>query len=152
MRHEIARPYALDWLRVGALSGSFAAHAVILDTDGRAKLHIIRQGLAVRKSHAPVFHGGVYTPLYADGGYEANVIAFSLGAAGRSVVAVAPRLFARRLGDAKAPIGEGFWAESRLALPEGAYVDVMTQRHHNGGSARLADLLAEFPVALLVRR
>lgn len=31
MRHETAaRPYALDWLRVGALSGSFAAHAVIL--------------------------------------------------------------------------------------------------------------------------
>ena len=25
-----ARPYALDWLRVGALSGSFAAHGVIL--------------------------------------------------------------------------------------------------------------------------
>lgn len=31
MRSEtIARPHALDWLRVGALSGSFAAHAVIL--------------------------------------------------------------------------------------------------------------------------
>lgn len=31
MRNDaIARPYALDWLRVGAMSGSFAAHAVIL--------------------------------------------------------------------------------------------------------------------------
>jgi protein TonB len=31
MRHEtIARPHALDWIRVGALSGSFAAHAAIL--------------------------------------------------------------------------------------------------------------------------
>jgi protein TonB len=31
MRNETrARPYALDWVRVGALSGSFAAHAVIL--------------------------------------------------------------------------------------------------------------------------
>lgn len=31
MRNEtIARSYALDWLRVGALSGSFVAHAVIL--------------------------------------------------------------------------------------------------------------------------
>ena len=31
MRNETtARPYALDWLRVGALSGSFAAHAAIL--------------------------------------------------------------------------------------------------------------------------
>ena len=49
-------------------------------------------------------------------------------------------------------VAESFWAESRLALPEGAYVDVMTQRGHNGGAARLADLLADFPVALLVRR
>ena len=31
MRHETGTsPYALDWLRVGALSGSFAAHAVML--------------------------------------------------------------------------------------------------------------------------
>jgi (1->4)-alpha-D-glucan 1-alpha-D-glucosylmutase len=120
--------------------------------DGRAKLHVIRQGLAVRKSHAPVFHGGRYTPIYADAGYEENVIAFSLEAAGRCIVAVAPRLFARRLGEAAAPIGQPFWTESRLALPAGAYVDVMTQRGHNGGSVRLADLLADFPVALLVRR
>ena len=120
--------------------------------DGRAKLHVIRQGLAVRKSHAPVFHGGRYTPLYADGGYEENVIAFSLESGGRCVLAIAPRLFARRLGDGPAPIGAGFWSESRLQLPEGAYVDVMTQHGHNGGAVRLAQLLADFPVALLVRR
>ena len=120
--------------------------------DGRAKLHVIRQGLAVRKSHAPVFHGGRYTPLYADSGYEENVIAFSLESGGRCIVAVAPRLFARRLGDAAAPIGAGFWTESRLPLPAGAYVDVMTQHGHNGGAVPLAQLLADFPVALLVRR
>jgi (1->4)-alpha-D-glucan 1-alpha-D-glucosylmutase len=120
--------------------------------DGRAKLHVIRQGLAVRRSHAPVFHGGRYAPIHADAGFEENVIAFSLEAAGRCIVAVAPRLFARRLGDGHAPLGAGFWAESRLVLPQGAYVDVMTQRGHNGGAVRLADLLAEFPVALLVRR
>jgi (1->4)-alpha-D-glucan 1-alpha-D-glucosylmutase len=113
---------------------------------------VIRQGLAVRKSHAVAFHGGRYTPLYADAGYEENVVAFSLAAAGRTIVAVAPRLFARRLANLAAPIGQEFWAESRLTLPEGAYVDVMTQRGHNGGAVRLADLLAEFPVALLVRR
>ena len=119
--------------------------------DGRAKLHVIRQGLAVRKTHAALFHGGRYTPIYADSGYEENVIAFSLEFGGRAVVAIAPRLFARKLGDGAAPVG-AFWAEARVALPGGAYVDVMTQRGHNGGSARMADLLAEFPVALLVRR
>src|SRR5213075_2988430 len=84
--------------------------------DGRAKLHVIRQGLAVRKTHAAVFHGGRYAPIYADAGYEENVIAFSLAGGGRTVVAVAPRLFAKRLGEGEAPIGDAFWAESRLAL------------------------------------
>jgi len=121
--------------------------------DGRAKLHVIRQGLAVRKTHAALFHGGRYSPIYADAGFEENVIAFSLEAGGRMLVAVSPRLFAGKLADERrAPIGQAFWAESRLTLPEGAYVDVMTQKGHNGGRARLADLLAEFPVALLVRR
>src|SRR5207249_3167890 len=59
-------------------------------SDGLAKLHVIRQGLAVRKAHPGLFHGGEYRALHADGGCEENVIAFSLG--GR-IVAIAPRLF-----------------------------------------------------------
>ena len=46
--------------------------------DGRAKLHIIRKGLELRKKYPGLFHGAKYTPLYADGGREENVIAFSL--------------------------------------------------------------------------
>src|SRR5205085_9553309 len=86
--------------------------------DGRAKLHVIRQGLAVRKAHPALFHGGAYHALYADGGYEEQVIAFSLSAGGATLIAVAPRLFARRLGDAAAPLG-AFWGEAHLPLPEG---------------------------------
>jgi (1->4)-alpha-D-glucan 1-alpha-D-glucosylmutase len=119
--------------------------------DGRAKLHVVRQGLAVRKAHAALFHGGVYRALYADAGYEEQLIAFSLSAGTDSVVALAPRLFARRLGDAAAPIG-AYWGEARVALPEGEYEDAMTGRVQRGGSARLSELLAEFPVALLRQR
>jgi len=61
--------------------------------DGRAKLHIVRQGLAVRKRHPALFHGGEYRALHADGGYEEQVIAFSLSAGGATMIAVAPRLF-----------------------------------------------------------
>ena len=104
--------------------------------------------LAVRKAHPALFHGGEYRALHADAGYEENVIAFSLG--GR-IVAVAPRLFARRLGDATAPIG-GFWGGARLTLPEGEFEDVFTGARHTGGATPLSKLLAEFPVALLLRR
>ena len=117
--------------------------------DGRAKLHVIRQGLAVRKAHAALFHGGEYRALYADGGYEEQLIAFSLAAGGASVVALAPRLFARRLGDAAAPVG-AYWGEARLALPEGEYQDAITGRAQRGGARRLSDLLSDFPVGLLV--
>src|SRR5260221_11926878 len=117
--------------------------------DGRAKLHVIRQGLAVRKAHPELFHGGEYHALHADGGFEENAIAFSLG--GR-VIAIAPRLFPRRLGpDALAPTGE-FWGEARVALPEREVQEVLTGASHRGGATPMATLLAEFPVALLLRR
>jgi (1->4)-alpha-D-glucan 1-alpha-D-glucosylmutase len=118
-------------------------------SDGRAKLHVIRQGLAVRKAHPALFHGGEYRALHADAGYEENVIAFSLGG---GIVAIAPRLFARRLQpDTLAPIG-GFWGDAQLPLPDAEFQDVLTGARHAGGAAPLSRLLAEFPAALLLRR
>jgi (1->4)-alpha-D-glucan 1-alpha-D-glucosylmutase len=119
--------------------------------DGRAKLHIIRKGLELRKKYPGLFHGGKYTALYADGGREENVIAFSLSDGTRAVIAVAPRLFARLMGeDDSAPLGEKAWGEASLALPEGNFTDALTGRAHSGGKTPVADLLSEFPVALLV--
>ena len=119
--------------------------------DGRAKLHVIRRGLAVRKAHPALFHGGEYRALQASGGAEEQVIAFSLSAGGKSIVAIAPRLFARQLGEAAAPIG-AFWGEARIALPEGEYEEALTGVRQHGGERRIAELLAEFPGALLLRR
>jgi (1->4)-alpha-D-glucan 1-alpha-D-glucosylmutase len=118
--------------------------------DGRAKLHVIRQGLAVRKAHPALFHGGEYRPLYADAGYEEQLIAFSLSAGGQTLVALAPRLFARRLGEAATPVG-AYWSEARLVLPEGEYHDAISGRAQRGGARRLSEVLTDFPVALLVQ-
>ena len=121
--------------------------------DGRAKLHIIRQGLEVRKKLPHLFRGARYTPLYADGGMEERICSFSLKDENGCVVALAPRLFASMMsaGDTF-PTGENIWRESRLVLPEGEYTDVMTGRTISGGAQRVAELLAQFPVALLVSR
>jgi (1->4)-alpha-D-glucan 1-alpha-D-glucosylmutase len=136
-------------LRTKLLSQKPAKPAELLANlaDGRAKLHVIRQGLALRKGHAALFHGAEYRALHADAGCEENVLAFSLG--GR-VVAIAPRLFARQLGDAMAPVG-AFWRDARLTLPEGEFTDVLTGARHSGGAVPLSQILAEFPVALLLR-
>jgi (1->4)-alpha-D-glucan 1-alpha-D-glucosylmutase len=121
--------------------------------DGGAKLHVIRRGLQVRRKHPQLFQGARYTPLYADGGMEEKICAFSLSEKKDSVIAVAPRLFASLMGaDDLSPTGQKIWRESRLVLPQGEYTEVMTGRSIAGGARPVAELLADFPVALLVSR
>jgi (1->4)-alpha-D-glucan 1-alpha-D-glucosylmutase len=123
--------------------------------DGCAKLHVIRRGLAVRRSHPGLFHGARYLALHADGGREENVLAFALARNAAAIVAVAPRLFAGLAGEeAAAPIGERAWGEAALVVPEELrrdFTDVMTgEKHALGERLPLARLLGRFPVALLV--
>ena len=123
--------------------------------DGRAKLHIIRKGLAVRRAHPGLFNGGQYVPLHADSGREDNIVAFALRRNGDTVIAVAPRLFVRLI-DAQdaAPIGERVWGGACLSLPKelrGGFVNVLTaEQQVLEATAPLARLLGRFPVALLV--
>jgi (1->4)-alpha-D-glucan 1-alpha-D-glucosylmutase len=139
-------------LRKKLLDQGGTTHEMIENlSDGRAKLHVIRKGLELRKAHPGLFYGGSYAPLYADGGREQNVLAFALRSGGRTLVAVAPRLFARLMQpNESAPVGGRIWGEARLPLPPMELEDVLTGRRHAGGPTRLAELLADFPVALLM--
>jgi len=129
----------------------YALRKKVLDRGGNDKLHVIRKGLEVRGKFPGLFHGAKYTPLYADGGREQNIIAFELADGVSSVVAVAPRLFAGLTEQADAaPLGKKAWGDSSLPL-EGRYVNVLTGTEHQGPRVRLAELLRSFPVALLVR-
>jgi (1->4)-alpha-D-glucan 1-alpha-D-glucosylmutase len=120
-------------------------------SDGKAKLHVIRQGLAVRRAHPRLFHGGKYTPLHADGGREENIAAFALQHADHTVIPVAPRLFAGLMEEGElAPLGSRAWGEAKLELPAGSYRNVLTDERVEGGARPLAELLGRFPVALLV--
>jgi (1->4)-alpha-D-glucan 1-alpha-D-glucosylmutase len=118
-------------------------------SDGKAKLHVITRGLELRRKWEDAYLRPAYAPIYADGGREENIVAFALGG---KVVAVAPRLFAGLMTEGDlAPLGEKAWASARVVLPEGRFENVLTGQKHPGGSTRLADLLAAFPVALLSR-
>jgi (1->4)-alpha-D-glucan 1-alpha-D-glucosylmutase len=121
--------------------------------DGSAKLHVIRKGLEVRRQYPALFHGAAYTPLYADAGREENVVAFSLTDGKDSFVALAPRLFAKLMGaDDLAPLGAKAWGEASVPL-EGEYRNVLTGERlaSRAGRLRVAEALATFPVALLLR-
>lgn len=110
------------------------------------KLLVTSRALRLRRAHPSWFSAGSYLPVATTTG---NAVAFGRGAGGGDgdevqVVAVATRL-AVSLAD------YGGWREHTLMLAPGQWQDVLTGRKVDGGAVRLADLLVDLPVALLVR-
>jgi (1->4)-alpha-D-glucan 1-alpha-D-glucosylmutase len=105
------------------------------------KLRIIRKGLELRRRFPQLFHGGAYVAL--DGGE--HILAFALRAGGHTMIAIAPRLFAKIES----------WDDARLALPQGfpsTYENVLTGKriHARDDGLSLSELSAEFPLGLLI--
>jgi (1->4)-alpha-D-glucan 1-alpha-D-glucosylmutase len=103
------------------------------DPEGAAKLLVVSRALRLRRDRPGLFSG--YAPVTADGPAAEHAVAFDRGGA----VAVGTRLPVRLERD-------GGWRDTTLALP--AVTDVLTGRSFTG-TVRVADLLAEHPVALL---
>ncbi|MDT7579174.1 MAG: (1-_4)-alpha-D-glucan 1-alpha-D-glucosylmutase, partial [Pseudonocardiales bacterium] len=116
------------------------------DPEGATKLLVTAQALLLRRQRPELFDG--YRPVPAEGPAAAHALAFARSA---SLVAVATRL----------PVGlaaRGGWADTVLPLPAGAsdggaagWTDVLTGTPVDGDAPRLEQLLARYPVALLVR-
>ena len=77
-----------------------------LDDDGRAKLHVVRTALRLRRDHPDLFSD--YTSVSATGSAAGHVLAFDRG----GVIAVVTRL---PLGLARS----GGWGDTRLEMPDG---------------------------------
>jgi (1->4)-alpha-D-glucan 1-alpha-D-glucosylmutase len=111
------------------------AGPAVVDDGGAAKLHVVATALRLRRDHPEWFlDGATYDPV--DAGPRALAFARS-----GQVVTVAPirALDVERSG----------WGDDEVTLPEGSWQDALTGAEV--GSSRLAELLAQFPVALLVR-
>ncbi|MET8254054.1 malto-oligosyltrehalose synthase [Micromonospora sp. NPDC005197] len=107
-----------------------------VDTDGAAKLLVVSRTLRLRRAHPELFTG--YRPVPAHGPAGRHVVAFDRGGA----IAVATRL---PLGLARA----GGWRDTALSLGVNEVKDLFTGRVYSGGETSLANLLADYPVALL---
>jgi (1->4)-alpha-D-glucan 1-alpha-D-glucosylmutase len=118
-------------------------------TDGAVKLYVAHLALLTRVRTGDLFRKGDYEPL--DGGEHVVAFARTLGA--RRAVVVVPRLTIPLVDEARPwPIGDA-WRGTTVSLPHGTYRNVYTGRvHHADPTLRLADVLADFPVALLVNR
>ena len=127
-----------------------------VDASGAAKLLVTHRVLGLRRERPELFEG--YRPLLADGSAADHAVAF---ARHRDLVAVATRMpvgLERRpdgwdgtVLDIGLDIGLDVGDEAGLSLDPGAWTDVLTGRQHAGGVQLVADLLATYPVALLVR-
>lgn len=127
--------------------------------DGRVKQALIASLLHFRRDHSAVFDAA-YTPLEVVGAPEGTVIAFRRGDALIVVAAVkcAAQVEADEAGCPRLP--KDFWGDARLPAldPAQGWQDLL-----RGGEAlkqsdarlergaRLADLLAGFPLAILYR-
>ncbi|GAA2140165.1 malto-oligosyltrehalose synthase [Nocardioides koreensis] len=124
--------------RLGALrEGAATMLTDSPDDPGTAKLRVVHAALTLRRDRPELFT--TYAGLAAAGEAADHALAFDRGGA----VTVVTRL----------PIGlaeRGGWGDTALDLPEGRWADALTGRAA-AGSVRLADLLADLPVALLVK-
>jgi (1->4)-alpha-D-glucan 1-alpha-D-glucosylmutase len=118
---------------------------------GAPKMAVIARALGVRRREPAAFgagYAGRYRPLSAAGMAARNVVAFLRG---DRVATIVPRFLL-------SPSFDG-WGDTSLPLPNGTWRDEITRDiydiagdvRENGGSILVAEVLARFPVALLVR-
>jgi (1->4)-alpha-D-glucan 1-alpha-D-glucosylmutase len=108
-----------------------------VDETGAAKLLVTHRALTLRRDRPELFTR--YAPLPVFGERRDHVVAADRGGA----LVVATRL----------PVSleqAGGWDDTVVLTRGAAWVDVLTGRRHEGGHVRLAELLATYPVALLV--
>jgi (1->4)-alpha-D-glucan 1-alpha-D-glucosylmutase len=126
---------------LGALARGDAAPALsdAADDPGTAKLLVTREALALRRERPELFSS--YAGVAVSGAAADHALAFDRGGA----VTVVTRL----------PLGlaaRGGWADTRVALGDGRWRDVVSGRTFEvAGGLAVGELLTALPVALLVR-
>jgi (1->4)-alpha-D-glucan 1-alpha-D-glucosylmutase len=103
--------------------------------EGVPKLWLIQKTLAFRSQHEELFNGN-YEPVFAQGNNTEHVIAFIRGG---GAITIVPRFTQSRAGELPG-----------LVLPSGRWRNEFTGENFSG-KISTGELLAKFPVALLVR-
>ncbi len=115
--------------------------AVIAEMEkGLPKLYLTRQTLWLRRNHPGIFSpSSGYRPLPAKGVEKKHVVAYMRG---EQAVVVVPRLIMGFSRD---------WHDTRIDLPNGLWLNLFTHETVTGPQVMIADLLARFPVGLLIK-
>jgi (1->4)-alpha-D-glucan 1-alpha-D-glucosylmutase len=116
--------------------------------DGREKLFVARRLLDLRRSHPALFAEGDYQPLDVEGEASRHLCTFARSRGGETVVVAVPHLVHQVYRGGEHPN----WGATEIDLPSiSVWQEVFTGRKIQGQKrARAADLLAAFPVCVLI--
>ena len=129
---------------------------------GAIKLYVLWTGLTHRRENHELYLKGDYRKVAVRGEHRRHVVALSRRWAGRTVLAVVPRLVSRMMGPeaSRPPLGPEAWGETRLVLPRpahpGRWRDLMTDRvieahaHEGRQVLDVGSIFRDLPVAMLV--
>jgi (1->4)-alpha-D-glucan 1-alpha-D-glucosylmutase len=121
--------------------------------NGKIKLFLIKQALAIRAQYHLVFQQGPYIPLEVTGQFKDHAIAFARQDGATTIVTIVPRFLTSLIQPEQNPLGEEVWADTKILSPSDS------KRWHNAFSQQkiegdqyimLGDALNHFPVALLI--
>ncbi len=135
-------------------TGQLIGELLSTKEDGRIKLYLIHEALKVRRENKILFQEGEYVPLDTAGQFKEHVVAFARCKEGKWAVAVAPRFFFGLAGEGNHPLGLDTWKDTELLFPAEApekWRNALTGEELGGaGRLAVAEILGEFPVALLM--
>jgi (1->4)-alpha-D-glucan 1-alpha-D-glucosylmutase len=147
--------------RPGSDLAALARELTAAREDGRIKLYLLLQGLRCRRAQPELFTAGDYLPAHGGGERETHVCGFARRRNGLTAVAAVPRLLTKVIGPEQVPLGREAWGDTVLHVSGGVEVGqrlrdvftgaVRTVTERDGQpSLPLAELFADFPVALLL--
>ena len=129
--------------------------------DGRIKLYVTNKGLETRREMPGLFTRGSYTSLVANGAHAEQAFGFLRSSNTHSAIAVAPRLISW-LTEGGLPCGKKVWQDTAFIIPDeianrewhNIFTGQVLESRREGENANLplAEILADFPVALLIAR
>jgi (1->4)-alpha-D-glucan 1-alpha-D-glucosylmutase len=142
---------------LGSLTGQEPESLLDQWKSGLPKLAFTIAGLRARNERRALFAEGQYVELASSGEHAGSLVAFAREQDDDFAIVVAPRLVLGLTQGLDRPlIPAERWGDTAIAIPNSlqkhAIRDAMTGAQHAGGASLLAaQVLARFPVALLVK-
>ncbi|MGL5132946.1 MAG: malto-oligosyltrehalose synthase, partial [Planktothrix sp.] len=86
--------------------------------DGKIKLFLTTQALAIRQQYLEVYQQGTYIPLEVTGDYGEHILAFGRTYGQTIIITVVPRFLTGLVEPKQFPLGNNIWKDTAIKLPE----------------------------------